>query len=229
MKKLAFLALPLALASCTMVGPTDANYTFARQSVVTSTAPAYAPAGTARVSERLGITRTTITLSGMAPYAIYVAHYHKQGEAVPAASAAEPTATASAAPAEAAAPAATATTPTPAPATPAPATPAPATPAPATPAPATATTPEAAPAEATAQAQPAPAPVPAVNPCDTNGAPIMESKMVAQAGPDGKVTLEGFVATSVIQDATYLNVHHARDFNGTPADSGVVCTPVVID
>ena len=234
MKKLALFALPLALASCTMVGPTDANYTFARQAVVTSTAPAYAPAGTARVTERLGVTRTAITLSGMAPYAIYVAHYHKQGTAAPAATTSTVTTTTE-----------TATAAAPAAATPAAGTPAPGAPAPAAPTPgtapggaiaggtvespaATATTTDTAGAAPATNTAAQPAAVPAVNPCQSNGAPIMESKMVAQAGADGKVTLEGFVATALIQDATYLNVHTASDFNGTPADSGVVCTPVAI-
>lgn len=83
MKKLALIALPLVLASCTMAGPTEGTYTLAPQAIVKSASPVYAPAGTAKINEALGVTRTTITLTGMAPYAIYVAHYHKMGTAAP--------------------------------------------------------------------------------------------------------------------------------------------------
>ena len=155
MKKLALIALPLVLASCTMAGPTEANYTLARQAVVKPAGPVYAPAGTVQTNEALGVTRTTITLTGMAPHAIYVAHDHKLG-AVPAG----------------------------------------------------ATTP--------------------VNACETNGPAIMESRMIAQANAEGKVTLNGIVATAVIRDAAYVNVHHGRDFSGALADSGVVCSPVTV-
>lgn len=170
MKKLALIALPLVLASCTMAGPTEAQYTFAPQAVVKPVGPTYAPAGTAQVQEALGVTRTTLTLTGMAPYAIYVAHYHKAGAA------AATTSTAAAA---------------------------------------TGTT------EATMTMTPA-------NVCSTNGPAIMESRMMAQASADGKVTLSGTVPTAVIRDAAYINVHHGRDFTGALADSGVICTPVTV-
>lgn len=145
-----FSALTAMLASCSMVGPGVNEYTMARQTVVKSTDPVYAPAGTARIVRDLGTTRTNITLTGMTPYAIYVAHYHKQGQAdVPA--------------------------------------------------------------------------------CESGGAAIMESKIVAQADKDGKVTMQGLVANALIDGATYLNVHHARDFGGTPSDSGVICSPVTLN
>ena len=176
MKKLALIALPLVLASCTMAGPTEANYTLAPQAVVKQVGPAYAPAGTAQVNEALGVTRTSITLTGMAPYAIYVAHYHKPG----------------------AAPAGTTG--------------------------ATTTTATTAAATTTATM----APTASTDVCSTNGPAIMESRMIAQATADGKVTLNGIVATALIRDAAYINVHHGRDFSGALADSGVICTPVTV-
>lgn len=197
MKKLALIALPLVLASCTMAGPTEGTYTLAPQAVVKPAGPVYAPAGTAKISETLGVTRTTITLTGMAPYAIYVAHYHKMGTAAPmgsapatntnmAMSSTDATTTASTTDTTVAASTDMTTTVTMAPVTAAP------------------------------------------NPCNSDGPAIMESRMIAQASADGKVTLSGIVPTALIRDAAYINVHHGRDFSGALADSGVICTPITM-
>ena len=66
------------------------------------------------------------------------------------------------------------------------------------------------------------------SPCASNGAAIMESKMVGMTDASGVLTLSGSVADSAIMNATYLNVHTASDAMGTPADAGVACTPVKI-
>lgn len=184
MKKLALIALPLVLASCTLAGPTEDNYTFAPQAVVKPVGPTYAPAGTAQVQEALGVTRTTLTLTGMAPYAIYVAHYHKAGAAPAAATPAATTTQASTGTDAAATTSTTTMTPM--------------------------------------------SDMTSASVCSTNGPAIMESRMIAQASADGKVTLEGMVPTAVIRDAAYINVHHGRDFSGALADSGVICTPVTV-
>lgn len=200
MKKLALIALPLVLASCTMAGPTDAKYTFAPQAVVKQVGPTYAPAGTAQVQEALGVTRTTLTLTGMAPYAIYVAHYHRPG-AAPAA------ATPATAPAATTTATTTAATTTAAP----------------TGADAAATT------STTTTTTMAPmTDMTSANVCSSNGPAIMESRMIAQASADGTVTLQGIVPTALVRDAAYINVHHGRDFSGALADSGVICTPVTV-
>ena len=78
MKKIVLLpALAMTLASCSILAPSSMDYTLAPQKKVTTTAPAFAPAGKATVRERVGTVRTSIELSGMIPQAIYVAHFHK--------------------------------------------------------------------------------------------------------------------------------------------------------
>ena len=64
------------------------------------------------------------------------------------------------------------------------------------------------------------------DPCLSGGVPIMASKMVGMSDGVGMATLSGSVMNTAIDGATYLNVHTASDSAGTPADSGVACTPV---
>ncbi|UTA50211.1 hypothetical protein MSS93_10650 [Deinococcus radiodurans] len=165
--------------------------------------PVYAPAGTAKISETLGVTRTTITLTGMAPYAIYVAHYHKMGTAAPmgSAPATNTNMAMSSTDATATTTASTSTTST--------------------------DTTVAASTDMTTTVTMAPVTA-APNPCNSDGPAIMESRMIAQASADGKVTLTGIVPTALIRDAAYINVHHGRDFSGALADSGVICTPITM-
>lgn len=199
MKKLALIALPLVLASCTMAGPTEGTYTLAPQAVVKPAGPVYAPAGTAKINETLGVTRTTITLTGMAPYAIYVAHYHKMGTAAPMGSAPATNTNMAMSTTDAAATTTASTT----------------------------DTTVAASTDMTTTVTMAPVTA-APNPCNSDGPAIMESRMIAQASADGKVTLSGIVPTALIRDAAYINVHHGRDFSGALADSGVICTPITM-
>ena len=67
------------------------------------------------------------------------------------------------------------------------------------------------------------------DPCSTNGAPILASKMVAQADASGAVTLMGSVAKADVAQARYYNVHTAKDAEGTVADPGVLCSAVTIN
>jgi superoxide dismutase, Cu-Zn family len=64
------------------------------------------------------------------------------------------------------------------------------------------------------------------DPCKSNGAPIMSSKIVALSDATGMVTLSGSVKKSEVLQATYFNVHTAKDADGTPNDAGVLCSAV---
>lgn len=64
------------------------------------------------------------------------------------------------------------------------------------------------------------------NPCDSNGAPIMSSKMVGRSDAAGMLSLNGNVPSADVADATYYNIHTAKSDQGEPADPGVTCTPV---
>ena len=67
---------------------------------------------------------------------------------------------------------------------------------------------------------------PGTDPCSSNGAPIMSSKIVGQTDASGMLTLKGSVARADVMNATYFNIHTASDAQGTPADAGVACTAV---
>ena len=64
------------------------------------------------------------------------------------------------------------------------------------------------------------------NPCESGGAPIMSSMIVGQTDGMGMLKLSGSVASAEVMDATYFNIHTAKDASGAPADGGVVCTSV---
>ena len=64
------------------------------------------------------------------------------------------------------------------------------------------------------------------DPCKSTGAPIMSSKIVAMSDATGMVTLSGSVNKSEVLQATYFNVHTAKDADGTPNDAGVLCSAV---
>ena len=214
MKKLALIipAISIALASCGVAGPTTTAYTLARPATVQSLAPAYSPAGTVSVGQVPGVTRTTITLTGLAPYGLYTARYFTPG-------AAATTTTTTAAVTPAAAASSTVTDP----------------------AAATAGTSAGgaiaggtlAQTQATGTTDPVAAmttttTTPVVDPggvC-TGGTAIATSRLTGQADKDGKLSLDGFIPTAALSGATYLNVQGASDFAGTPSDSGVLCTAV---
>ena len=221
MKKLALIipAISIALASCGVAGPTTTSYTLARPSSVQSLAPAYNPAGTVSVGQVPGVTRTSITLTGLAPYGIYVARYFTPGAA--ATTTAAPVATTPDATTPAAAAGSTVTNP--------------ATATSGTSAggaisggtlaqtQATGTTSATDPA-----ATPAATPAPVANPggvC-TGGTAIATSQLIGQADKDGKLSLDGFIPTAAVSGASYLSVQGASDFRGTPSDSGVLCSAV---
>ncbi|WP_293913968.1 superoxide dismutase [Deinococcus sp.] len=63
-------------------------------------------------------------------------------------------------------------------------------------------------------------------PCKSNGAPLMSSKIVALSDATGMVTLSGSVNKSEVLQATYFNVHTAKNADGTPNDAGVLCSAV---
>ena len=64
------------------------------------------------------------------------------------------------------------------------------------------------------------------DPCSSGGAPIMNSAMVGQSDAMGMLTLTGSVAAADVMNATYFNIHTAKDATGAPADAGVTCTGV---
>lgn len=64
------------------------------------------------------------------------------------------------------------------------------------------------------------------DPCASNGAPIMSSKIVGQTDASGMLTLSGNVSAADVMSATYFNIHTAKDAGGDPADAGVACTAV---
>ncbi|GGL67279.1 hypothetical protein GCM10010840_01540 [Deinococcus aerolatus] len=66
------------------------------------------------------------------------------------------------------------------------------------------------------------------DPCASEGAPIMASKIVGQTDAAGMLSLSGSVAKSEIMNAKYFNVHTASGPDGTPADAGVTCTAIDI-
>ncbi len=66
------------------------------------------------------------------------------------------------------------------------------------------------------------------DPCASGGMALMSSKIVGMSNKDGMLTLTGSVAKSEILQATYFNVHTAKDAEGTPADAGVACSAVKI-
>ncbi|MFC5849988.1 hypothetical protein [Deinococcus petrolearius] len=217
MKKLALIipAISIALASCGVERPTSTAYTLVRPANVQSLAPVYNPAGTLSVGQVPGVTRTTLTLTGLAPYGIYVARYFTPGAA------AMPAATAPVAPAPAAAASSTVTNP------------------------ATATagtsaggaisggtlaqTQAAGTTSATdPAAMPMGTPAPMANPggACSGGTAIAASQLIGQADKDGKLSLDSFLPTAALSGAAYLNVQGASNFMGTPSDSGVLCAAV---
>ena len=64
------------------------------------------------------------------------------------------------------------------------------------------------------------------DPCASNGQPILASKIVGMTDAGGMLSMSGSVAKSAVLQATYFNVHTAKDAEGTPADSGVACSAV---
>ncbi|AWT36655.1 hypothetical protein GCM10008956_17620 [Deinococcus arenae] len=64
------------------------------------------------------------------------------------------------------------------------------------------------------------------DPCSSGGAPIMSSMIVGQSDAMGMLTLSGSVAAADVMNATYFNVHTAKDASGAPTDAGVTCTSV---
>ncbi|AFD24883.1 hypothetical protein [Deinococcus gobiensis] len=223
MKKLALIipAISIALASCGVAGPTMSSYTLSRPATVQSLAPTYSPAGTVSIGQVPGVTRTTITLTGLAPYAIYTARYFTPGTG---ATTTTTTSTATAAPAGAAA----STTVT-------------------NPATATAGTSAGgaiaggALAQTQATGTTSTTDMAAVGTMTTTttvatsgsvcsgGMAIATSRLTGQADKDGKLSLDGFIPTAALSGAAYLNVQGASDFAGTPSDSGVLCTAVSLN
>lgn len=63
-------------------------------------------------------------------------------------------------------------------------------------------------------------------PCSSNGAPIMASRIIGKTDSSGYLALNGEVAASTVTTATYFNIHTATGAEGTPADAGVACTGV---
>lgn len=78
MKKLLALALPLALASCTMMLP-GSPYTLGKQPA----AGDLNPSGTVSAKTSSGMVMTEAKVMGLRPSQTYVAHYHLQGTASP--------------------------------------------------------------------------------------------------------------------------------------------------
>jgi len=66
------------------------------------------------------------------------------------------------------------------------------------------------------------------DPCSSNGPALLDSMMVGKSDAGGNLTLTGSVAKTVVQAATYYNVHTAKDDSGAPADAGVACSAVKI-
>ena len=66
------------------------------------------------------------------------------------------------------------------------------------------------------------------DPCSSNGPALLDSMMVGKTDAGGNLTLTGSVAKTVVQAATYYNVHTAKDASGAPADAGVACSAVKI-
>ncbi|GAA0502936.1 superoxide dismutase [Deinococcus depolymerans] len=64
------------------------------------------------------------------------------------------------------------------------------------------------------------------DPCSSGGAPIMSSALVGRSDAMGMLTLMGGVAAADVMNATYFNIHTAKDATGAPADAGVTCTAV---
>lgn len=64
------------------------------------------------------------------------------------------------------------------------------------------------------------------DPCSSGGAPIMSSMIVGQSDAMGMLKLSGSVAAADVMNATYFNIHTAKDASGAPADAGVTCTSV---
>lgn len=64
------------------------------------------------------------------------------------------------------------------------------------------------------------------DPCASGGPPILASMIVGQSDAGGKLSMMGSVDSAVIKDATYFNVHTAKDATGAPADAGVACAPL---
>ena len=60
-------------------------------------------------------------------------------------------------------------------------------------------------------------------PCASGGAPIMATTMTGRTDANGNVDLRNLVPSSVLQNATYINVHTANDAFA-PVDGGVICT-----
>ncbi|WP_288402788.1 hypothetical protein [uncultured Deinococcus sp.] len=215
MKKLALIipAISIALASCGVAGPTMSSYTLSRPATVQSLAPTYSPAGTVSIGQVPGVTRTTITMTGLAPFAVYTAQYFTPGTG-----ATTTTTTTTAATTPAAAASTTVTNPTTATAgtsvggaisggTLATGT--------------TSTTDMAAMTTTTTVAT-------SGSVC-SGGMAIATSRLTGQADKDGKLSLDGFIPTAALSGAAYLNVQGASDFAGTPSDSGVLCTAVSLN
>lgn len=66
------------------------------------------------------------------------------------------------------------------------------------------------------------------DPCKSNGTPIMSSKIVALSDATGMIILSGSVNKADVMQATYFNVHTAKDADGTPNDAGVLCSAVKV-
>ncbi|GAA4015371.1 hypothetical protein GCM10022631_29240 [Deinococcus rubellus] len=66
------------------------------------------------------------------------------------------------------------------------------------------------------------------DPCSSNGPALLDSMMVGKSDAGGNLSLMGSVAKTVVQAATYYNVHTAKDASGAPADAGVACSAVKI-
>ncbi|WP_291430655.1 superoxide dismutase [Deinococcus sp.] len=64
------------------------------------------------------------------------------------------------------------------------------------------------------------------DPCSSGGAPIMTSALVGRSDATGMLSLTGSVAAADVMNATYFNIHTAKDATGAPADAGVTCTSV---
>ena len=218
MKKLALIipAISIALASCGVAGPTMSSYTLSRPATVQSLAPTYSPAGTVSIGQVPGVTRTTITMTGLAPFAVYTAQYFTPGTGATTTTTTTTTTTAATTPAAAAS--TTVTNPTTATAgtsvggaisggTLATGT--------------TSTTDMAAMTTTTTVAT-------SGSVC-SGGMAIATSRLTGQADKDGKLSLDGFIPTAALSGAAYLNVQGASDFAGTPSDSGVLCTAVSLN
>lgn len=67
-----------------------------------------------------------------------------------------------------------------------------------------------------------------VYPCESNGAPIMSTAMVGRTDASGMLTLSKSVPSADVKNATYYNIHTAKDASGAPADAGVACTAIPV-